>query len=81
MDIEPYELAPGCWILAIGVERADRDVAGLTGKTTMPRTYQAAWSTDEKWTEDKSMTFTTIDEAEQYRTANRQRMLDASSEF
>jgi hypothetical protein len=81
MDIEPYELAPGCWILAIGVERADRDFAGLTGKTTLPKTYQAAWSTDGKWLADKSMTFTTIDEAEQYRTANRQQMVDASSEF
>ncbi|HEY4259021.1 MAG TPA: hypothetical protein VGM98_02625 [Schlesneria sp.] len=81
MEIETYELAPGCWILAIGVERADRDVAGLTGKTATPQTYQAAWSTDGKWTEDNTMTFTTIDEAEQYRTVNRQRMLDASSEF
>lgn len=78
MDIETFELAPGSWILAIGVERADRDIAGLKGKTTMPDKYQAAWSTDAQWDHAKTMTFTTMEEAEQYLAANRQQLIDAA---
>ena len=81
MDIETFELAPGCWILAIGVEREDRGVAGLTGNTAMPKKYQAAWSSDGKWENGKTMTFTTEEDAQTYRSANLQRMKDSSSEF
>lgn len=78
MDIETFELAPGSWILAIGVERADRDIAGLKGKTTAPDKYQAAWSTDAQWDHGKTMTFTTMEEAETYLAANRQQLVDAA---
>ncbi|MDB5345207.1 MAG: hypothetical protein JWP89_3584 [Schlesneria sp.] len=80
MDIEPFELAPGCWILAIGVESADRGVEGLIGGTTTPKKYQAAWSRDEKWEDGKTMTFTMMEDAEAYRIANLQRLTDAPLE-
>ena len=81
MEIETFELAPGCWILAIGVEREDRGFAGLTGKTAMPKKYQAGWSSDGKWENAKPMTFPTKENADEYRTTNLQRMMDASSDF
>lgn len=81
MEIETFELAPGCWIVAIGVESEDRGFAGLTGKTTMPKKYQATWSTDGKWENGKTMTFTSREAAEEYKTTNLQQMMDASLDF
>lgn len=81
MEIETFELAPGCWILAIGVESEDRGFAGLTGKTTMPKKYQATWSTEGKWENGKTMTFTSREGAEEYKTTNLQQMMDAPLDF
>jgi hypothetical protein len=81
MEIESFELAPGCWILAIGVEAEDRGFAGLTGRTSLPRKYQAAWSTDGKWEGGKMMTFTSRETAEEYKTANLQQLMNAPLDF